>query len=131
MGVSEDTVRANLSAFDFVRYHRGWIPERFDDVADRRFAFVHVDVDLEQPTRDSLAFFYPRLVPGGVLLCDDYGFVTCPGARRAFDEYIADKPEPLPERPTGQGFLIKGPEPAGPLSAYRERTGARAGSPGG
>jgi len=93
LAVDEAVALRNLNRFGFVRSHRGWIPDRFDEVADRRFSLVHVDVDLYQPTLASLEFFYPRLVPGGVLLCDDYGFTACPGARRAFDEYMTDKPE--------------------------------------
>ena len=84
------------------------IPTRFDEVADRSFCFVHVDVDLFEPTRESIAFFYPRMVPGGVMLFDDYGFVTCPGATRAIDEFTAEHPEPLVHVPTAQAFLIKG-----------------------
>ena len=90
-----------------IEFHPGWIPERFADVADRRFALVHLDVDLYQPTADSLAFFYGRLVDRGVLVCDDYGFETCPGARRALDEFFADKPEPVLNLPTGQGVVIR------------------------
>lgn len=101
-------VRQNLARFPGIQYHPGWIPERFVDVAGSRFAFVHVDVDLYQPTRDSLEFFYPRLVPGGVLLCDDYGSSACPGARRAFDELVVNKPEgSVVHLPTGQGLIIK------------------------
>jgi len=108
LSVPLEVVRANLARFPNVRYHRGWIPERFHEVEDRRFAFVHVDVDLFQPTLDSIAFFYPRLEAGGVLLCDDYGFTTCPGSRRAFDEFLADKPEGrVVHLATGQGFVVK------------------------
>jgi hypothetical protein len=103
---SEATVAELLAPFD-ARLYRGWIPERFDEVADRRFSFVHVDVDLYEPTRDSFAFFYPRLAPGGILLCDDYGFTTCPGARRAVDEFMVDKPEAVVHLPTGQGLVVK------------------------
>lgn len=109
LAVPLERVRENLSEFDFIDYHAGWIPDRFRDVAAERFAFVHVDVDLYQPTRDSLAFFYERLVPGGVLLCDDYGYATCPGARKAFDELAAGWPEGPPvQLPTGQAFIYKG-----------------------
>lgn len=87
--------------------HEGWIPDRFSEVADRRFCFVHIDVDLYQPTADSLAFFYPRVVPGGVIVLDDHGFTTCPGAARAADEWARSVPEPLLEVPTGQAFMIK------------------------
>jgi O-methyltransferase len=103
----EKVVRENLAEFDFVHYYRGWIPEKFEAVRDRVFSFVHVDVDLYEPTLDSLRFFYDRLSTGGMILCDDYGFITCPGARRAFDEFLADKPESLVELPTGQAFILK------------------------
>jgi len=103
---TEDVARANLSNFP-VRLYKGWIPERFGEVADLRFCFVNVDVDLYEPTRDSIAFFYPRVVAGGVMLFDDYGSAMCPGAAKAIDEFMADRPEPLVEVPTQQAFLIK------------------------
>ena len=97
-----------LGRFDNIRYYKGWIPSRFEEVSARWFSFVHVDVDLYQPTKDSLEFFYPRLVPGGILLCDDYGYHTCPGARQAFDEFAATTPEQtVVHLPTGQGFIVK------------------------
>ena len=107
LACAEEAVRRRLAPFPWVVYHPGWIPSRFPDVADRTFSFVHVDVDLYQPTLDSLSFFYGRLQPGGVLLCDDYGFTTCPGARQAMDEFFQDKPEKIVALPTGQGFVQK------------------------
>src|SRR5207249_4927478 len=69
LAAGEDLVRKSLRPFgDSLVFHKGWIPERFQDVRDAKFAFVHIDVDLRQPTLDSLEFFYPRLSPGGVLL---------------------------------------------------------------
>jgi hypothetical protein len=103
---AEEVARSTLQGFDAVLY-RGWIPERFSEVASRTFCFVHVDVDLYEPTRDAIEFFYPRMVPGGVMLFDDYGFRTCPGATAAVDEFIAGRPEPVVAVPTGQAFLIK------------------------
>ena len=40
---------------------------------DRPWAFVHIDVDQYQSTYDSLAYFYPRMSAGGVIVNDDYG----------------------------------------------------------
>lgn len=105
--VGEDACRANLSPFEDVHILPGWIPGRFAEVADRRFCFVHVDVDLYQPTKDSIEFFYPRLQPGAMLVCDDYGFETCPGARQAMDEYFRGRPEQIIHLPTGQGVVVK------------------------
>ncbi|OYD82351.1 hypothetical protein CHT98_21625 (plasmid) [Azospirillum brasilense] len=101
------TVRRNLGDFPFVALHPGWVPERFPDVADRRFALVHIDVDLYQPTRDAAAFFYDRLVPGGLMICDDYGFDTCPGATAAIDDVMAGKPEPVVGLSAGGCFIQK------------------------
>jgi O-methyltransferase len=104
---AESQARANLAGFP-VELYKGWIPERFPEVADRRFCFVNVDVDLYEPTRDSIEFFYPRMVPGGVMLFDDYGSaMQSPGARKAIDDFMADRPESLIDAPTAQAFLIK------------------------
>jgi hypothetical protein len=104
----EDVARTTLADFE-VKLYRGWIPGRFQEIESGTFCFVHVDVDLFEPTRDSIEFFYPRMVPGGVMLFDDYGFLTCPGATSAVNGYMAERPEPVIEVPTGQGFLIKRP----------------------
>lgn len=107
MTASEQALRANLSAFEGIHVLKGWIPDRFGEVADQQFRLVHVDVDLYQPTLDSLAFFYPRLVAGGIIAMDDYGFANCPGAFQAANEFMRDKPEKIIHLPTGQGLIIK------------------------
>lgn len=109
LAVGEDVVRRNLADFaDRLVLHKGWIPERFGDVENERFSLVHVDVDLYEPTRDAIAFFYPRVNAGGVIICDDYGSAYCPGAKKAIDAFFADKPERVISLPTGQSMVIKG-----------------------
>jgi len=104
----EEVTKYNLRMYaDRCHFHKGWIPERFAQVHDRKFAFVHIDVDLYQPTRDTLEFFYERVTPGGVIVCDDYGSTLCPGARKAMDEFLADKPETLFHIPTGQALVVR------------------------
>lgn len=103
-----ETAKKNLGSFTNTSWHKGWIPETFDEVAQRSFAFVHIDVDLYQPTRDSIRFFYPRMNKGGIIVCDDYGFRSCPGATLAVDEFLAGKPEKMLSLPDGGGFLIRG-----------------------
>ena len=107
LSVSESIIRENLKDFDNVVYHKGWIPQKFNEVEDSKFSFVHLDVDLYQPTMDSLVFFYERMSPDGIVLCDDYGIVTCPGAKKAMDLFFADKPEEIVSLTTGQAFVVK------------------------
>jgi hypothetical protein len=89
----------------------GWIPETFADLPEQQFRFVHIDVDLYEVTRDCVEFFYPRLVVGGVMLFDDHGMISCPGARKAVEEYFAKTDEQILDLPTGQGLLIKSVAP--------------------
>lgn len=105
----ESKIKHNLSEFDFVSYHIGWIPDTFQnkEIESKKFSFVHIDVDLYQPTYDSLQFFYEKLTTGGIFLCDDYGFIHCPGAKKAMDTFFSDKPEDIIALPTGQAFIIK------------------------
>ena len=104
----EDVAHTNLAPFENSQILKGWIPTRFAEVADRRFSFVHIDVDLHGPTRDSIEFFYPRMNDGGIIVCDDYRLTTCPGATAAIDDFLKDKPEKMLSLSSGGGFLIKG-----------------------
>ena len=108
LSMGESVVKKNLSEFSDVKFYKGWIPHRFEDVDFQEFSFVHVDVDLYQPTLDSLKFFYDRLNVGGIFVCDDYGFLTCPGATVAIEEFLLSKPEKMVFLPGGGGFFIKG-----------------------
>jgi hypothetical protein len=102
-----EKVRNTFQAWPNVQILPGWIPDRFLEVKARNFALVHIDVDLYQPTLDSLEFFYPRLKRHGMIVCDDYGSGAYPGARKAMDEFFADKSEKPIELPQGQAFVVK------------------------
>jgi O-methyltransferase len=92
-----DTTVESVSAFvgkdDFVVYHKGFMPDTFVGLEDAQFSFAHVDVDIYQSVLDSCAFVYPKMKKGGIILFDDYGLPSCPGAREAVDTFFADKPE--------------------------------------
>jgi O-methyltransferase len=90
-----------------VEFHPGWIPESFKGLPERAIALAHVDVDIYQSVRDCCTYIYPRLQVGGAIVFDDYGFPTCPGARKAVDEFFADKPETPMVLGTGQAIVIR------------------------
>jgi O-methyltransferase len=102
------SVKDFMAGFDNVDFFPGLFPETALPVTDLRFALVHVDVDIYRSVIDCCEFFYPRMVGGGVLVFDDYGFVTCPGALEAVDTFFASKPEVPCYLPTGQCLVIKG-----------------------
>ena len=104
----EDDLHKVLKPFNFYKLYKGWIPEKFNEVKDEEFIFVHLDVDLYQPTLDSLEFFYPRLKKGGVILLDDYGYTQFPGAKKCVDEFLSrNKCELFFSGSTGGCFILK------------------------
>ncbi len=91
----------------FVHYHSGLIPTTFSGREKDRIAFAHVDVDIHSSVKDCCAYIVPRLSVGGILVFDDYGFATCPGARKAVDEAFRGSPYVPIVLPTGQAVVFK------------------------
>lgn len=108
LSIGLEDVKKKFEDFTNVQYWKGWIPDRFNEVKDKQFSLIHIDVDIYKPTFDSIAFFYPRMSDGGIIICDDYGFTTCPGATEAINTFLADKPEKMISLSGGGGFIIKG-----------------------
>lgn len=101
-------VQNYLRGFDNLVFKQGFIPNTFDEVEARQFAFVHIDVDLYQTGLDCAEFFYPKMPPGGIMIFDDYGFEMYRNAlRKAVDDFFADKPEVPVPLTTGQCIIIK------------------------
>ena len=62
-----------------------------------RIALLHVDVDVFEPTETVMTHLASLVVPGGVIVLDDYGIF--PGATRAIDAWLAGRPERLRKLP--------------------------------
>jgi O-methyltransferase len=94
-------------------------PQSAPDIDGVRFNLVDLDGDLYAGTLAGLEFFYPRMVPGGIIIAHDYS--TLPGVARAFVEFLQEKPEAVIELPTTQAMIVV--QESKPL---RHRVNARA-----
>ena len=54
-----------------------------------------MDVDNYISYKESLEFFYDKMVNGGIIVFDDYNCECCPGANLAIDEFFSSKEEKL------------------------------------
>lgn len=81
-------VKKYLSVFPEVEVFQGRIQDAADKFENMKFGFVHLDMDIYQPTKFSLDFFSSRLILGGIFVIDDYEFQTCPGIKKAIDEFL-------------------------------------------
>jgi len=70
-----ETTKNNLQKFEKnTVYHKGHIPETFDNTAPEKISYLHIDLNSSKATADALQFFIPRLVDNGVILFDEYGY---------------------------------------------------------
>lgn len=92
-----DGVKAVLSMTGYdpgkLVFVQGRVEDTLPESAPERIALLRLDTDWYESTRHELEHLYPRLVPGGVLIIDDYGHWQ--GARKAVDEYIAEHRFPI------------------------------------
>jgi len=95
---SVEAVRRRVGPSTNVMLVPGHVPGTLAEASEERFAVVLLDLDLFEPTRASLEFFYPRLEAGGYLVMHDYNNSESDWAcKRAFDEFLAERPERLVE----------------------------------
>jgi len=84
---------------------QGMVEDTVPDEAPTAIALLRIDTDWYASTKHELTHLYPRLVPGGVLIVDDYGWWR--GARQATDEYFAEHPpEPFLVRIDHEGRRV-------------------------
>ncbi len=57
-------------------------------IADQKFRFCHIDVDVYESAREIFQWVWPRIIKGGYVVFDDYGFDTCNGITKFVNEEI-------------------------------------------
>lgn len=106
--VDFNEIRSYFSDIQNIEFKKGLFPETAKGLEDKRFCFVYLDADLYSSTRDGLSFFYSRMIPGGVIMFDDYETNTWPGVAKAVREFC-DKENIYPVRTAScQGMIVKG-----------------------
>ena len=67
---------------------KGLVGDTLPTLGDRKFCFAHLDLDLYASTKQALAHIAPRLVPGGIVVFDDFGGFDTPGVEKAVFEVL-------------------------------------------
>ena len=102
----EDTCK-RFECYENVHVIKGRVPDTFEVAFPEQVAFAHIDMNNAPPEEAALRAIYPRLVKGGVILFDDYGWFGYCSQKRALDEVTQELSRSILELPTGQGVLLK------------------------
>jgi O-methyltransferase len=95
---------------DALVFHVGDVFDTVPEADTGPLSLVHMDLNASAPTRLALEYAYPRLVPGGTIVFDDYGWnPTSFEQRDVIDELCRALPETVIALPSGQALLTKLP----------------------
>jgi len=87
---SLEDVEANLSKTNYspeqLVFVKGDVALTLKESSPEKIALLRLDTDWYESTKAELEILYPKLVPGGVCILDDYGHWQ--GARKAVDDYF-------------------------------------------
>jgi len=100
-------VKNYLSDCSNIHIYKGIFPRSATAIKNKKFCFVHIDVDVYKSIYDCCTFFYNRLVKNAIMIYDDYEEAACPGVKEAVDEFFLDKKEYVIVLSTNQAFIIK------------------------
>ena len=107
--LSLERTKSNLRKFEKnIIYHKGFVPETFNQLPEspKTISYLHIDLNSAKPTLDVLGFFYPKLVKGGIIIFDDYGWDGYPDTKNVIDEFFSKKKGILVKLPTGQAIYF-------------------------
>lgn len=76
-------------------------------IEDLKFRFCHVDVDVYQSAKDIVSWIWNRLVQGGIMVYDDYGFIGCDGVTKCVEEQMAFNDRLVLHNLNGHATVIK------------------------
>jgi O-methyltransferase len=86
-----------------VHFVKGRVEDTVPGAGPDQIALLRLDTDWYESTAHELTHLYHRLVPGGVLVLDDYEWWQ--GARRAVDEFLVKADKRLFLVPMGDGRI--------------------------
>lgn len=108
---SVDYVRSRLAEWqDSLVFHAGDVFDTIPNARIEELSLVHMDLNASAPTKVALEFAYPRLVAGGTIVFDDYGWNPVSYEQRdVIEEFCRALPENVIALPSGQALLVKLP----------------------
>tara|TARA_Y100000768_G_scaffold371105_1_gene337503 strand:- start:8 stop:727 length:720 start_codon:yes stop_codon:yes gene_type:complete len=90
--VNYEEVKNLFSSKKNVQIIKGWIPEIFKELdSNNLYKFIHLDVDLYEPTITTLNYIFDKVVKGGIIITDDFDSRAFPGNRKAWQEFFTNK----------------------------------------
>lgn len=100
-------VKKNFKDYN-VKIIKGALPETFDSVDLDKICYLSLDMNCVAPEIAALEYFWDKIVSGGIIVFDDYGYANSTNDQKyAHDKFARSKGVEVLTMPTCQGILIK------------------------
>jgi hypothetical protein len=103
----EQRVRQKFAQYPQVRIVKGAIPESFISQSPTKIAYLHIDLNQAPAEVAALDALFDRIVPGGLVILDDYEWAAYRAQKLAEDAWFEARDYRVFPLPTGQGIVIK------------------------
>ena len=102
-----EQLKAHFQEFNNVHFLQGLVPDCLDRLKVGEISFLHIDLNSPSPEIAGLSLLWDRLVKGGILLLDDYGFPNRKNQHDAMNDFSSKHSFEIFQMPTGQGLVVK------------------------
>lgn len=101
-----EQVKQTFSGFN-VEIIKGTVPDTLERVMSDKICYLSIDMNSVTPEVAALEFFWDKMVSGGMIILDDYGYPGCLEQKEAHDAFARSKNVMVLSLPTCQGLIIK------------------------
>ena len=102
-----EVAKKNFAPWPKALLVRGRVPDTLTTVSIDKVCYLSLDMNVAEPELAALTHFWPKLVRGGIVLIDDYGWETCEQQKAVVDAFAMQVDTPVLLLPTGQGIIVK------------------------
>jgi hypothetical protein len=106
---SFEEVRDRFAATANITVVQGRVPEVFEETCPEAVSFLHIDLNNATAEIGALDALYDRIVPGGVIVFDDFGWSSSRAQAKAELAWFQARGLAIFPLPTGQGLFVKPP----------------------
>lgn len=100
-------VKEKFKKWENCKVIRGKVPDTLGQVDSKKFSYVSIDMNVTAAEIAAAEFLWPKMVPGAIMLLDDYGWESHIQQKIAFDEFALRHGIQILSLPTGQAILMK------------------------
>lgn len=90
-----------------VKIIKGQVPDTLPQCDASKICYLSIDMNCTAPEIAAANYFWDKIVKGGIMILDDYGFPMHINQKLAFDAFAKEKGVEILCLPTGQGIIFK------------------------